>query len=62
MAGTKTPLSKNRKALLRRVAAASNKQLVKVIPFKTDDAPTYLQNLEQFETWSRRPRTRIVAK
>jgi hypothetical protein len=50
---TKT-FEQRRKALLARMSARSKKQPIKkVIPFRNDDVPNYLRELDKFEEKSR---------
>jgi len=50
---TKT-FEQSRKALLARISARSRQRVIKkVIPFRNDDVPRYLQKLDKFERQSR---------
>lgn len=50
---TKT-FEESRMALLARMSARSRKPLIKkVIPFRNDDVPRYLRELDKFERQSR---------
>jgi hypothetical protein len=51
---TKT-FEQSRKALLARMSARSRQPVIKkVIPFRNDDVPRYLRELDKFERQSRR--------
>jgi len=54
MGETNKTFEESRKALLARMSARSRKPVIKkVIPFRNDDVPRYLRELDQFERQSR---------